>query len=208
MQYLLSHPPQVWLILGGLCIASIFLLWRLYPSVERRLGLSHGIEALAEWLLGDGRWSRLGRTRRFFRILLVNLLSNSATQMLQAAILLPAWGALFGSIWLYRHLPAYWARLAAQVPWLAAVERPLVVVVGIVLFVAGYRLREAHARVYGGIEIGVAIAALFIASGLPSFAEGLLPFATAAYIGVRGLDNIKRGRKLIEDRRKAAETSV
>lgn len=179
-----------------------------YPTLEQKLGLQRRVARLVDAADSRGRWKRLAWLQPILRQAALNAASNMAAQILLAVILLPALTALLASLWLYRSVPMFWSFLVEQLPWLAGGQKHIVVLLGALVFVVGYRVREAYAQVYGSVEIGISLAALYLVGSLPSFSEGLLPFATAAYIGVRGLDNISRGRKAAEVRPRARDASL
>ena len=190
-------------VLAVMLIAGLASIYLIYPRVARALDVAGRVDHLANLILHPKLFEKTPWARRILRRLFVNSTANLATQIIQTAILLPVAFVALSAIWLFDHLPLFWAWIIEHAPWVEGAVPLLVIIAGLLIIAIGFWLRENHARTYGIIEIGVAVAALFLVGRSPSISEGLLPFASAVYVGVRGCDNVRRGFKLAADKKAA-----
>lgn len=204
VHHLTAHDWLTLAALATILAASLLIIFVLYPRVARALDVNARIERAAHWALNQEPFSKAPWAQRFLQRLLVNTATNLAAQTIQTVIILPVAFVAWGSIWLFDHLPLIWTWVIEQAPWIEGAVPIVVVIAGLSIIAIGFWLRETHARTYGVIEIGVAIAALYLVGRSTSVAQGLLPFASAVYVGVRGCDNVRRGIKIKAEKNLAA----
>jgi hypothetical protein len=192
IQAVAAKPFQLGLIMITVLV-TLKVTRTLTPILADFLAIQERLDTLLDWAFSSPVWKRYPKIERAFRAVLSQSMAKATDQMLWTALVLPIVGATFGSYWLYVNLPLFWRWLEEHAPWVDGVVPYLVAVLGSMLVATGFWLREKHARTYGVIELGVAFVALVVAGGSSSFSAGLLPFASAIYVGVRGCDNIRRG---------------